>query len=992
MKTLRKGTVMKSKLGIAAFVCLCVLLTNAFLSYAQASLTIGNYSLVKSQRVTLYEYDYTYSAKVTNTGPAVADVQGSLTSLNPKTKVVDGNLSFGDVAAGSVKASLDTFTIRQDRRYAFDPSKLSWAISFTPIVENTPPIANAGPDWNVAIGNTINLDGSASSDPDGDPITYSWAFIAMPAGSAAVLLGPNTVITSFVADKKGLFEIQLIVNDGFVDSAPDTVTISTLNSKPVANAGPDQTTFAGQTVQLNGSASTDVDGNALTYAWSFLSRPGGSTATISNPTTVNPTFVADRFGTYVVQLIVNDGFVDSSPDTVVISTQNTPPVANAGPDQTTTVGATVNLNASASSDVDGNPLTFSWSFVSRPGGSTATISNPTTVNPTFVADRFGTYVVQLIVNDGFVDSAPDTVTITTTNTLPVANAGPDQTVQVGDLVQLDGSGSTDVDGNPLIYFWSFTSQPAGSGAVLSDPTEVKPTFIIDQPGDFVLQLIVNDGFVDSAPDTMTITTTNTAPVANAGPNQTVTVGFTVRLDGSGSTDVNGNPLTYFWSLIARPAGSAASLNDPTAVQPTFTADQPGDYVVQLIVNDGFVDSAPDTVTISTLNSKPVANAGPPQNMTIEHTVQLDGSASYDADGDSLTFTWALLSQPSGSASTLSDIHIVNPTFMPMVAGIYVAQLIVNDGTVNSNPATVVITVANRLIDIPDAIELALGQTIEFPVLIAPDPAPAGGVQVTLASSDTSLVQVLTPIVTIPEGSFQTTARIVAASAKKGLTTITAENSQYTPDVMRVGITTALNVLQTSSEFESAETDTMFVRLESAGAPFAALVNETISLQSSNTSCVAVPASTTVSAGQSIGSATLSYGGSATLPCTATVTASSTLFGTDTLPVTVGQSADLGNMTITDISAGDYRTGSGLQIQYRVTLATANHGGVKIQIVSSNPSVGMVAPERNHYWNSGRRDCDRQRPDLWRFLRAGCKGSNRNCESDRQNHKVPKCDC
>ena len=93
--------------------------------------------------------------------------------------------------------------------------------------------------------------------------------------------------------------------------------------------------------------------------------------------------------------------------------------------------------------------------------------------------------------------------------------------------------------------------------------------------------------------------TNHPPVANAGPDQTVYVTNTVTLDGSGSTDVDGNPLTYSWSFVSRPAGSAAALSDPTAVNPTFVVDKFGDYIVQLIVNDGTVNSAPDTVIIST---------------------------------------------------------------------------------------------------------------------------------------------------------------------------------------------------------------------------------------------------------------------------------------------------------------------------------------------------------------------------------------------------------
>jgi PKD domain len=96
-----------------------------------------------------------------------------------------------------------------------------------------------------------------------------------------------------------------------------------------------------------------------------------------------------------------------------------------------------------------------------------------------VVDKPGTYVVRLIVNDGTLDSVPATVTITTMNSRPVANAGTDQTVLVGATVQLDGSASRDADGDALLYRWSLTAVPLGSIALLSDPSAVKPTFQVD---------------------------------------------------------------------------------------------------------------------------------------------------------------------------------------------------------------------------------------------------------------------------------------------------------------------------------------------------------------------------------------------------------------------------------------------------------------------------------------------------------------------------------
>ena len=479
-------------------------------------------------------------------------------------------------------------------------------------VSNVAPVANAGPNQTVTTGTTVTLNGSSSSDADGNPLTYLWSFVSIPAGSGATLTGSTTVKPTFLADKTGQYVVHLIVNDGVVSSTPATVTITTTpgNTAPVANAGPDQTVQMGATVMLNGSGSNDVDGNPLTYQWTFVTVPTGSTATLLNPTNVMPTFVADVAGQYVVKLLVNDGKVTSTQNTVTITTTggNTAPVANAGPDQSVPVGTTVTLNGSGSNDADQNPLTYDWSFISIPSGSAATLSNPTAAKPSFVADKAGQYVVQLIVNDGTVNSTPDTVTIAaaTGNTAPVANAGPDQSVQVGASVILDGSASTDADRNALTYHWALTAKPAGSAATLANSTTAMPNFIADVVGQYIGQLIVNDGTVNSAPDTVIVTagTGNTAPVANAGPDQIVVIGTTVILDGTASRDADGNALTWKWTLTTKPTGSAAALSDPTLARPSFIVDKAGEYVAQLIVNDGKVDSPPATVMIKTLVMPP----------------------------------------------------------------------------------------------------------------------------------------------------------------------------------------------------------------------------------------------------------------------------------------------------------------------------------------------------------------------------------------------------
>ncbi len=567
-------------------------------------------------------------------------------------------------------------------------------ITVTLATPNGPPVADAGPDQTVFVTDVVTLDGSASSDPDGDRLTFSWTLLDTPPGSAAALSDPGAVMPGFDVDLPGSYVAELVVNDGRQDSAPDTVTITTQNSAPVADAGPDQTVFVTETVTLDGSGSSDVDGDPLTFSWLLRVVPAGSAATLSDPGAVMPSFDVDLPGIYVAELVVNDGQEDSAPDTVSIDTQNSPPVADAGPDQTPPVGATVTLDGSGSSDVDGDPLSFFWALTATPEGSAAGLSDPRAVMPELVVDLPGIYAATLVVNDGLASSDPDSVTIATQNSPPVADAGPDQRPLAGESVTLDGSASSDVDGDLLSFDWSLTTRPAGSGATLSDASAVRPTFTVDLPGLYVAQLTVDDGRAKSAPDTVALDTTTAPPVADAGPDQTVDVGATVTLDGSGSSDVDGDRLGFQWSLTVVQPGSTATLENPTSVFPTFVADLPGTYVAQLIVNDGFSSSLPDSVTIDTVNSAPVADAGPDQTVLLTETAVLDGSGSSDADRDVLTRRWSFTARPPGSQALLSNREAEMPTFVVDQLGTYVVQLIVDDGKVSSAPDTVVLSTIN----------------------------------------------------------------------------------------------------------------------------------------------------------------------------------------------------------------------------------------------------------------------------------------------------------
>lgn len=176
-------------------------------------------------------------------------------------------------------------------------------------IDNAPPKAAAGENRTVIVGSEVELNGSKSSDPDGDSLTLTWTIVSKPSGSEAALHDTASRTPRFVVDKAGDYDIELRVSDG-VASATDTVTVRG-NTAPIADAGASLTSPLGEEVVLNGSASSDPDGDPLTYAWAFISRPSESESALANATSATPSFSPDALGGYTIELTVSDGHAEA---------------------------------------------------------------------------------------------------------------------------------------------------------------------------------------------------------------------------------------------------------------------------------------------------------------------------------------------------------------------------------------------------------------------------------------------------------------------------------------------------------------------------------------------------------------------------------------------------------------------------------------------------------------------------------------------------------
>ncbi len=354
---------------------------------------------------------------------------------------------------------------------------------------------------------------------------------------------------------------------------------------------------------------------------------------------------------------------------------NSPPAANAGPTQTVTEGITVTLDASNSTDPDGDIASYLWE---QTGGPAVTLSDASAIQPTFtspivpIGGAALTFKVTVTDATSLTSTATTIVNVTWSNRPPTANAGPDQTVGENVTVALNASGSTDPDDGIASYSWEQIEGPLPY-VTLSDPGAVNPTFTSPYVGiggeALVFKLTVTDVGGLKSTDTVIVNVTwsNLPPTAEAGPDQAVSEGSIVTLDASSSVDTDDGIASYAW---LQTGGAVVTLSNPAAVKPTFTTPDvgmAGDVLTfELTVTDNGGLQATDTVTITInwVNAPPVANAGPDQSIVKDSVVTLDGTASTDPDDGIASYLWQ---QISGPAVTLLNANTDTATFTANVA-------------------------------------------------------------------------------------------------------------------------------------------------------------------------------------------------------------------------------------------------------------------------------------------------------------------------------------
>ena len=570
-------------------------------------------------------------------------------------------------------------------------------------------------------GETVTLSSQGTSDPEGNSLTYSW--VQVDENGNAVTSGPTFVTLSSATAASPTFRAPglqtastlrfvLTVTDTYgANDVADTVVIEVPANQlptlaPTASPNPAN---PGDTITLSANAVDPEGVSPMTYRWVQVDLANGSVPmdpsnadyiSLTNATSAQPSFVAPvrlASSTFMWDVFATDEFgSESTLAVVVVVNANRAPTAEAtATPNPAPPGALVTLS-SGGVDLDGDTVTNAWVQVDANGNPLAgndpdlvTLSSTTDASPTFNApDRLeaSTLYFRVTVADRFGVTGTSTVTVSIVpNARPlVAAAALPPSVKAGGTISLI-SAATDPEGRPMTFQWMQTDLGGNAvtgGPVITDATSANASVVA--PGTDQSQVLLykfsatDDTGVPSSTIVSVLVLPNESPTALPTASAlTAPPGGTVTLSGEGSTDPEGDPIaSYSWTQTS---GPAVTLSDATAASPTFVAPATNGATVQfgLVVTDRWGEAS-RLATVSVVlqaNNTPVANAGTDQsNIPPAKTVTLDGSAT-DADGHSMTYAWT---QQSGPSVTLSDATILNPTFVPTVAGTYLFQLVATD--------------------------------------------------------------------------------------------------------------------------------------------------------------------------------------------------------------------------------------------------------------------------------------------------------------------------
>ncbi|MGS2720378.1 PKD domain-containing protein [Paraglaciecola aestuariivivens] len=468
------------------------------------------------------------------------------------------------------------------------------------------PTVSAGADFSVTEGESFTLV-ATGSDPDGSITSVQWT---QTAGTSVDLGDANTANLNLVApmvnsDEVLSFTVTVVDNDGA--AATDTVKVTVINNNqaPQVDAGEDQSLNEKSSFKLVASAS-DSDGSIASYAWT---QTAGTTVDLGNANTASLTLTApsvenDETLTFSVTVLDDEGASNTDSVNVTVINVNLGPSVNAGTDQSVDEEASFSLLASAS-DPDGSIVSYAWSQTS---GSLVDLGSADSANlelvaPSVTEDETLSFEVTVTDNHGETASDSVLVQVNNVNKFPTVELGDNLTINEGAEFTLVAN-ATDSDGSIVSYQWTQTSGIEFETAATNQASLEVVAPYVSEPIVVTFEVIVTDNQGATAVDNISVTVANinTAPVAEAGEQQSVDETQGLTLVGSG-TDTDGSIVSQLWTQTSGPRVTLENDDTESAsfVAPTVTEDT--ELIFEYTVTDNNGESHTDRVKVLVVNKE-----------------------------------------------------------------------------------------------------------------------------------------------------------------------------------------------------------------------------------------------------------------------------------------------------------------------------------------------------------------------------------------------------
>ncbi|MCA9407806.1 MAG: VCBS repeat-containing protein [Candidatus Omnitrophica bacterium] len=541
---------------------------------------------------------------------------GTLFTPNGNIKFVEDNTSIN----GALYAGKNIF-FGNETTLNFIPSTVTGG-PFTPESTNHQPIANAGDDQFLIIGETANLDGSASSDSDNDPLTFMWSITSAPDLSTATLTTPDQATTALTPDKVGIYTVELIVNDGIENSLGDTVMI-TVSAPPVFNTAPDLVSVGNRTIFVDHFYTANLfvidPDSADTHTFSLVQAPTGmniipETGVLSwTPTTAD-------LGEYQIIARVEDNgglfdeesFIITVLEDDLVSDTNQAPHLDPIDNQTVIENIEISIQAVANDPDQGDVLTFS--LTQAPEGMSISTTGLISWIPTTA--QVGLHDVTVKVQDqgNLADTVHFVVDVKFINQPPIA-VDDSYTARIGETLTIDGlagvlNNDTDLNNDPL------TAQ------LVQSPTKGTLNF---NP----------DGSFDYTPDVKPPLSTEPALKyaashdVNNDPGNAQSTPIVIDLDQDGDTEILVHYVGGFGQrrLVVFNGSDGSTQFEINTFQNTTTPEIVVESATEIAVGDIDLDGFSEIVAVDGTNGGQTANFGRQSLLVFEH----DGTFKYESE-------------------------------------------------------------------------------------------------------------------------------------------------------------------------------------------------------------------------------------------------------------------------------------------------------------------------------------------------------------------------